>query len=119
MRLKGFGLKSYPGCYGHYRTATRSSTGETPFKLAYGTDALVLIEVSLESYRTEVFNLGRNEFGLQSNVDLLEEEREGAYRRNLKYQLQAAQYYDSGIEKRSFQVGDLVLRELATSMPTK
>ena len=31
----------------------------------------------------------------------------------------AAQYYDSGIRKRSFQPGDMVLRELATSMLTK
>lgn len=67
----------------------------------------------------EVFNLERNEFRLRSSVDLLEEEREGAYRRNLKYQFQTAQYYDFGIKKRSFQVGDLVFRELATSMPKK
>ena len=61
----------------------------------------------------------KNEFGLKANVDLLEEEREAAHKRNVRYQQQAAQYYDSGIRKRSFQVGDLVLRELATSMPTK
>lgn len=44
---------------------------------------------------------------------------EAAHQRNLQYQLQAAQYYDSGIKKRFFQVGDLVLRELTTSLPMK
>lgn len=60
-----------------------------------------------------------NEFGLRANVDLLEEEREVAYQRNLKYQLQAVQYYDSGIKKKSFQLGNLVLKELAIFMPIK
>ena len=69
--------------------------------------------------RTEVFNVETNEFGLRANLDLLEEEREAAHQRNVKYQLQAAQYYNSGVKKRSFYVGDLVLRELATSIPTK
>ncbi|XP_074346835.1 uncharacterized protein LOC141685641 [Apium graveolens] len=59
-----------------YRTTPRSSTGETLFWLAYGTDALVPVEVGLESYRTEVYNVEINNFGLRANVDLLEEERD-------------------------------------------
>lgn len=116
---KGLWAEELPWVLWAYRTTPRSSTEESPFKLAYGTDALVPVEVGLESYRTNVFNLEKHEFGLRLNIDLLEEEREGVYQRNLKYQLQAVQYYDSGIKKRSFFVGDLVLWELETSMPTK
>ncbi|XP_074350622.1 uncharacterized protein LOC141689966 [Apium graveolens] len=87
--------------------------------MAYGTEALVLFEVELESYRTKVYNMETNSFGLRENVDLLEEERKVAHQRNMKYLLQEAQHYDSNIKKRSFGVGDLVLRELAASMPTK
>ncbi|XP_074323929.1 uncharacterized protein LOC141660844 [Apium graveolens] len=87
--------------------------------MAYGIEALVLVEVGLESYRTEVYNMETSSFGLRANVDLLEEEREAAHQRNMKYLLQAAQHYDSNIKKRSFGVGDLVLRELAASIPTK
>ncbi|XP_074322724.1 uncharacterized protein LOC141659695 [Apium graveolens] len=87
--------------------------------MAYGTEALVPVEVGLESYRTKVYNMETNSFGLRANVDLLEEEIEAAHQRNMKYLLQAAQHYDSNIKKRSFGVGDLVLRELAASMPTK
>lgn len=67
----------------------------------------------------EVFSLERNEFDLRANIDFLEDERKAAHQRNLKHQLQASQYYDSCIKKRSFQVGDLVLRELATFIPKK
>ncbi|XP_074355884.1 uncharacterized protein LOC141695544 [Apium graveolens] len=95
-----------------------SSTYETPFILAYGTNALFPVEVGMCYYRTEVFSNESNVVGLRANIDLLEEEREAAHQRNLKYQLQAAQYCDSGGKKRNFFIGDLVLRELATSMPT-
>lgn len=61
-----------------YRTIPRSSIGETPFRLAYGTYALIPVEVGVDSYQTEVFNFETNEFGLRANVDLLEEEREAA-----------------------------------------
>ncbi|XP_074374568.1 uncharacterized protein LOC141714976 [Apium graveolens] len=102
-----------------YRTTPRSSTGETPFRMAYGIEALILVKVGLKSYRTEVYNVEINNFGLLANMDLLEEEREAAHQRNMKYFLQKAQHYDSGIKKRSFRVGDIVLRELAASMPAK
>ncbi|XP_074356054.1 uncharacterized protein LOC141695729 [Apium graveolens] len=84
--------------------------------MAYGTDTLVSVEVGLESYRTEVYNMKVNSFRLRANMDLLEEEREDAHQRNVKYLLQASQYYYSGIKKRSFGVGGLVLRELAAFM---
>ncbi|XP_074346703.1 uncharacterized protein LOC141685508 [Apium graveolens] len=57
----------------------RSSTGETPFRLAYEIDALVPVEVGLESYRTAVYNVEINNFGLRANADLLEEKREAAH----------------------------------------
>ncbi|XP_074374573.1 uncharacterized protein LOC141714982 [Apium graveolens] len=87
--------------------------------MAYGIEALVSVEVGLESYRTEVYSMETNSLGLRANVDLLEEEREAAHQRNMKYLLQATHHYDSNIKKRSFGVRDLVLRELAASMPTK
>ncbi|XP_074377844.1 uncharacterized protein LOC141719370 [Apium graveolens] len=66
--------------------------------MAYGTEALIPVEVGLESYRTEAYNVEANNFGLRANT---------------------AQHYDSNIKKRSFGVGDLVLRELVASMLAK
>ena len=33
-----------------YRTTPRTSTGETPFRLTYGMDAVIPVEISLSSY---------------------------------------------------------------------
>ncbi|XP_074374041.1 uncharacterized protein LOC141714420 [Apium graveolens] len=87
--------------------------------MAYGTETLISVEVGLKSYRTETYNAATNSFGLRADVDLLEEEREAAHQRNMRYLLQAAQHYDSNVKKRSFGVGYLVLRELVASMPAK
>ncbi|XP_074352371.1 uncharacterized protein LOC141691540 [Apium graveolens] len=110
-----------PWVFWAYRATHRSCTGETPFRMAYGTYDLFTVEVGLELYRTEVYNVKINNFGLRANVDLLEEEREVVHQRNVKYLLQAAQHYDSGIKKRSFSIGDFVRREseVVISMPMK
>ncbi|XP_074374578.1 uncharacterized protein LOC141714987 [Apium graveolens] len=102
-----------------YQTTPGSSTAETPFRVAYGTDALVLVEVGLESYKTKVYNVEANNFELRVNVDLLKEERDASHQRNVKYLSQAAQHCDSGIKKRSFSVRNLVLQELVASMPER
>jgi hypothetical protein len=75
---KGLWAEELPWVLWAYRTTARSSTGETPFRLAFGTDALLPVEIGLESYRTQVFNIETNELGLRANVDFLEEEREAA-----------------------------------------
>ncbi|XP_074374678.1 uncharacterized protein LOC141715093 [Apium graveolens] len=116
---KGKWAEKLPWILWAYRTTPRSYTGETPSRMAYGTNAFVHVEVGMDFYRNEVYNVENNEFGRKANIDLLDEESEATHQRNLKYLLQAAQYYDSGVKKKSFGVGDLVLRELSVSMPTK
>ncbi|XP_074322996.1 uncharacterized protein LOC141659951 [Apium graveolens] len=99
---KGLWAEELPWVLWAYRMTPRSSTGETPFRLAYGTDALLPIEVVLESYRTKKFETERNDICLRANIDLLKEEREAAHQKNLKYRLQVAQYYDSGVKNEGF-----------------
>ena len=106
---KGFCAEELPWVLWAYRTTPRSSTGKTPFILASGTDSLDPVEIRLESYRIQLFDPKANEFGIQANLDMLEEEREAAHQRNVRYQQQAAQCYDSGVRKRSFQPGGMVL----------
>lgn len=48
-----------------YRSTPRTTTGESPFKLAYGTAALVPVEVRLLSFRNICFNLEKNGEGLR------------------------------------------------------
>ncbi|XP_017216818.2 uncharacterized protein LOC108194379 [Daucus carota subsp. sativus] len=102
-----------------YRTTPRTATGETPFRLAYGTEAVLPLEISMGSLRIENFNQQGNEEGLRLNIDLVEEVRDRAQLKVAQYQQKVAQYYNAKIKPRQFQENDLVLREAAASMPLK
>ena len=39
-----------------YRTTTRTSTRETPFRLTYGIEAMIPVEVGVTSIKREAFN---------------------------------------------------------------
>ena len=61
-----------------YRTTPRSSTNETPFRMTYGTEAILPIDISLDTPRIEFFDVGMSEEGIRTDNDLLEEVRETA-----------------------------------------
>ena len=57
---------------------TRTPTGETPFNLTYGTEAIVPVEVGLTSLRREFFDEQSNNDQLKQNLDFLDEVRDQA-----------------------------------------
>ncbi|XP_071728435.1 uncharacterized protein [Rutidosis leptorrhynchoides] len=59
-----------------YRTTPKRSNRETPFSLAYGTEAVLPTEIQVLSTRTA--NTEDNEENLRLNLDLVEEIREAA-----------------------------------------
>ncbi|XP_038971178.1 uncharacterized protein LOC120104328 [Phoenix dactylifera] len=69
-----------------YRTTFRLSTGETPFNLAYGTEAVIPLEIGLPSPRVEHYDTVSNSSQLMGNLDLIEETREAAQVRMMRYQ---------------------------------
>ena len=77
-----------------YRTTRKSETRETPFALAFGTEAVAPIEVGLKSIKVEFENAKHNEESLRLNLDLLEEKREQALKRAEDYQRKTTRYYD-------------------------
>ncbi|KAL0448119.1 UNVERIFIED_CONTAM: hypothetical protein Slati_1939800 [Sesamum latifolium] len=64
-----------------YRTTPRGSTGETPFSLVYGTEAIIPAELGMPSHRVMNFSEECNENLLRENLDLIEELREKAFLR--------------------------------------
>lgn len=44
-----------------YGTTAKTSTGETPFSLAYGTKVVIPVEVGLSSHRRKGFNIEGND----------------------------------------------------------
>ena len=59
-----------------YRTSSRTSTGETPFRLIYGMDAVIPVEIGSSSYRvSEDIDLEVNNLNIRIYLDLLEQRR--------------------------------------------
>jgi len=68
-----------------YRTTTRTPTRETPFKLTYGTEAVIPVEVGITSTRREMFQEENNDDQLLVNLDCLDEVKEKASNKMTKY----------------------------------
>ncbi|GKC71582.1 reverse transcriptase domain-containing protein, partial [Tanacetum coccineum] len=69
-----------------HRTVIKSSNGDTPFSLTYGTEAVIPTEIGMPTLRTTEINLKENNKALEINLDLLEERREQAAIREAKKQ---------------------------------
>ncbi|GKV53120.1 hypothetical protein SLEP1_g59664, partial [Rubroshorea leprosula] len=84
------------------RTTPSSATGETPFSLAYGAEAVIPVEVVLPSDRAGRHDDGSNEQLLRENLDLVEEVREMSRMRNMVHQSQVAKFYNKRVRARQF-----------------
>ncbi|RDY03598.1 hypothetical protein CR513_12797, partial [Mucuna pruriens] len=62
-----------------YHTIPHSTTNETPFRLTFGTKAVILVEIGQSSPQTTLFHLNENEEELRANLDLLQEAWEIAH----------------------------------------
>ena len=74
--LKGKWVEFLPEVLWAYRTTQKSATRETPFALAFGTEAVALVEVGLKSPRIELAIMEHNDEAFCLNLDLLDEKRE-------------------------------------------
>ncbi|XP_050280958.1 uncharacterized protein LOC126721916 [Quercus robur] len=82
---KGTWPEELPNVLWAYRTTARTPIGETPFRLTYGTEAVILVEVGVTSMKREVFQENSNEDQLKVNLDYLDEVREEASQKMAKY----------------------------------
>ena len=96
-------------------------TGETPFRLAYGSEAVISAEVRLTSYRVDNHDERKNVEAMRLQLDLVDEVRATAEQRLARYQDLMAKHYNFIVRYRDFKVGDLVLRKVtgATRDPTQ
>ena len=109
---KGKWVEYLPDVLWAYRTTRKSVTQETPFTLTFGTEAVSPVEIGLKSPRVELASVEHNEEALRLNMDLLDEKREQVLKRTEDYQRKTVRYYDQKIKPRSYNPGDLVLKNL-------
>ncbi|GJV27891.1 reverse transcriptase domain-containing protein [Tanacetum coccineum] len=62
--------------WAHRTMMIKSSNGDTPFSLTYGTEAVIPAETGMPTLRTAEVDVVRNDEALEVNLDLLEERRE-------------------------------------------
>ena len=118
---KGLWPEELPSILWAYRTTARIPTGETPFQMTYGSEAVVLVEIGLTTFRTSTYDDNQNEEQLCLNLDLIDEVQGTAEARMKRYQEKMARHYNSKVKPRQLSVGDLVLRRvtLATRDPSE
>lgn len=107
---KGRWAEGLPQVLWSYHTSLHSTTQETPFKLVYGSDAVIPMEIEEPTIRTESFRADMNMEELRVNLDLVEEAREIAHLKEFACKQRAARKYNSKVVPKSMKEGDLVLK---------
>ncbi|XP_058730546.1 uncharacterized protein LOC131602421 [Vicia villosa] len=86
-----------------------NNEGETPFRLTYGTEAVIPVEIREPSRRTELpLEEELNDEAMREELDMVEEIRLGASLRETKIKQQITLRHDAKVIKREFEVGSLV-----------
>ncbi|XP_074351547.1 uncharacterized protein LOC141690667 [Apium graveolens] len=109
---KGDWPEEMPMVLWSYNTTPRTTTGETPFLLTYGYEAMVPVEVGAGSLRRDVFVEENAEVNQRLHLDLLDEARANAQLKLAAYQQRVARYFNKKVKPIPFKVGDLVLRKV-------
>lgn len=83
-----------------------------PFRLTYGTKAVILVKIGITSMKREFFEEVSNDDQLKVNLDCLDEPREEASQKMAKYQQKMTKYYNKRVKLRRLYIGPLVLRRI-------
>ena len=105
-------LEELPNVLWAYKTTTRTPAGETPFRLTYGIEAVIPVEVGVTNVKWEMFHEKSNDNQLRVNLDCLDEVKERASNKMTKYQQKMAEYSNKRVKLRRLDIGDLILRKV-------
>jgi hypothetical protein len=93
------------------RTTSSRATGETPFFLVYGAEAVLPPDIRLKSPRVLMFSEEEEPECCDLDLMLLEEERDRTAYRVHQYQQTLRKYHNCRVRSRALSVGDLVLKK--------
>ena len=82
----------------------RTPIGETPFKLAYGSDAVIPMEIGLTNYRVAHYNNEENEKQLRLSLDLIDKVRMDVEQRVVHYKNLMSKHHDALVKPRQFNI---------------
>ncbi|GJY45908.1 reverse transcriptase domain-containing protein [Tanacetum coccineum] len=93
----GAWVEELPNVLWAHKTTPKTSNEETPFRLAYGTEAVIPAEIGIPTRRTIQGSDKENEEALKMNLSLLEERREIAAIREARRKQQVEKYYNQRV----------------------
>ena len=73
------------------------------FNLAFGFDAVIPVEIGINSLRVADYNFEQNEANLRSSLDLLEEIREETNVKAAARKKRVAQYFNKQVKAKTFE----------------
>ena len=97
-------------CYGPSEPPTRP-TGQTPFFLVYGAEAVLPTELKHGSPRVLAYEDTQAEQRID-DINVLEEMRCRASLRSARYQQGLRRYHSHHVQPQELQLGDLILRKI-------
>ena len=96
---KGIWPDELPSVLWAYRTTARTPTGETPFRLTYGADAVIPAEIGLTSYRVQSYTEDKNKEAMRLQLDLVDEARAIVEQRLARYQNLMSRHYNAKAQR--------------------
>lgn len=108
---KGLWAEELPAVLWANRTTPKAATGQSPFSLVYGCEAVLPVEVHYPTARTKFMTKERNDMEIYNNLDAIEELREAALIRTAAQQRIVARSFNKNVKAKVFKVGDWVLRK--------
>ena len=94
------------------RTQPSKATGQSPLFLTYGSEAILPADIMWKSLRVEAYQEGEADEARQLELDSVEEVRINALTQSARYLQGVRRYHDRNVQQRSFNIGDLVLRQI-------
>ncbi|KAK8918566.1 hypothetical protein KSP39_PZI021170 [Platanthera zijinensis] len=116
--LKGNWAEQLPSVLWALRTTPNSATGETPFKLSHGSEALIPVEFEVLSPRVVAAEDGNEEWRLENedaqrlSLDYVEELRDLASVRQEEIKRRMTKHFDKNVRLKHFLAGDLVMKKV-------
>ena len=91
----------------------KTLTRESPFKLAYGSEVVMPVEVHMANHRVMNYKDRENEEQLCLNLDMIDNISRDAEQKTTRYKNLIARQYDAMVKPRQFNIRDLVKRLLS------
>ncbi|CAL1384988.1 unnamed protein product [Linum trigynum] len=107
---KGNWVEELPSVLWAHRTTFKVATGETPFALTYGSEAVLPVEVRIPTFRMAHKGEAMEEHERINELDLLDEHRERAALRLEAMKSQVSRYYNKKMRPHDIVAGSLVLK---------